>query len=92
MGPRGDVVMVGLASPTVEVPASELVMEERRLAGSSVYTPDEFREVVDDVASGTRDLGPLVGARLALDELPGAFADHAAGRRRELRTMLVQGD
>jgi len=88
-GARGEIVMVGLATPVVEIPAIALVMGERRLMGSAVYTQAEFAAVVHDVASGATDLSPLIGPRVSLDGLPAAFAEHAAGTRHELRTLFV---
>jgi threonine dehydrogenase-like Zn-dependent dehydrogenase len=86
---RGEIIMVGLATPTVEIPAIPLVMGERVLRGSAVYTQGEFREVVADVVSGTTDLTPLIGEHFDLDGLPRAFAELAAGTRRDLRTLFV---
>jgi 2-desacetyl-2-hydroxyethyl bacteriochlorophyllide A dehydrogenase len=87
--PGGTVVCVGIADPEVAVPWAPVVIEERRLLGSSAYTLDEFRAVAASLAAGDVDFGLLIERRIGLDELPAAFADYAAGRASAIKTVMV---
>lgn len=85
---RGEVVVVGLADSTIQVPASALVMDERRVSGSAVYTEEEFLLTARAVEAGEADLSPIVQDRVALEQLPGVFAEYASGARDAMRTMM----
>jgi 2-desacetyl-2-hydroxyethyl bacteriochlorophyllide A dehydrogenase len=87
--PGGTIVCVGIADPEIAVPWVPLVIEERRLVGSSAYTLDEFRAVAASLAAGDVDFGLLIERRIGLDELPAAFADYAAGRTSAIKTVMV---
>ena len=87
--PGGTVVCVGIADPEIAVPWASMVIEERRLIGSSAYTLDEFRAVAASLAAGDVDFGLLIERRIGLDELPAAFADYAAGRTSAIKTVMV---
>lgn len=87
--PGGTVVCVGLADPEVRVPWPSVVIEERRLVGSSAYTLDEFRAVAASLADGDLDFGRLIERRIALDEVATAFDDYVAGRTTALKTLVV---
>ena len=85
---RGEVVVVGLADSTIRLPASALVMDERRVSGSAVYTEEEFLLTVRAVESGEVDLSPIVEDRVALEDLPAIFAEYASGTRHAMRTLM----
>jgi threonine dehydrogenase-like Zn-dependent dehydrogenase len=85
---RGEVVVVGLADSTIQIPAAALVMDERRISGSAVYTDEEFLLTARAVEGGEADLSPIIQDRVALEELPGAFAEYARGSRDAMRTMM----
>lgn len=85
---RGEVVVVGLADSTIRLPASALVMDERRVTGSAVYTEEEFLLTVRAVESGTVDLSPIIEDRVSLEELPAVFAEYASGARDAMRTLM----
>jgi len=89
--PGGRVVMVGVATPQVAVPVAPLVMEERALLGSAVYSRADFAATVAWIAAGEVDLAPVIERRVALEELPGAFAAYAAGAERAAKTMMTPG-
>jgi 2-desacetyl-2-hydroxyethyl bacteriochlorophyllide A dehydrogenase len=86
--PGGTVVLVGLASERLSVDAPALVMGERRLLGSAVYTPQDFADVAAWVASTPVALEAMVQADVGLHELPDAFAAYADGRLRAVKTMV----
>lgn len=87
--PGGTVVCVGLADSEVPVPWPSVVIEERRLVGSSAYTLDEFRAVAASLADGDVDFGRLIERRIGLDEVAAAFDDYAAGRTTAIKTLVV---
>jgi threonine dehydrogenase-like Zn-dependent dehydrogenase len=87
--PGGTVVCVGLADPEVPLPWPPVVIEERRLLGSSAYTLDEFRAVAASLGDGDVDFGLLIERRVGLDELPAAFEDYTAGRTTAIKTVMV---
>jgi 2-desacetyl-2-hydroxyethyl bacteriochlorophyllide A dehydrogenase len=87
--PGGTIVCVGIADPEVALQWAPVVIEERRLLGSSAYTLDEFRAVAASLAAGDVDFGLLIERRVGLDELPGAFADYAAGDTSAIKTVMV---
>jgi 2-desacetyl-2-hydroxyethyl bacteriochlorophyllide A dehydrogenase len=87
----GRVVMVGVAAPTVAVPVPDLVMDERALLGSAVYTHAEFEATARWIASGAVDLERVIERRVQLDALPEIFAAYAAGSERSLKTIMTAG-
>jgi threonine dehydrogenase-like Zn-dependent dehydrogenase len=89
--PGGAIVCIGLAALEVAVPMVPLVIEERRLVGSSAYTLDDFVAVAAALRDDGVDLAPMIERRVALAELPDAFADYAAGRETAVKTLMTQG-
>jgi threonine dehydrogenase-like Zn-dependent dehydrogenase len=66
-----------------------VVIEERRLVGSSAYTLDEFRAVAASLAGGDVDFGRLIEHRIGLGEVGAAFDDYVAGRTTAIKTLVV---
>jgi 2-desacetyl-2-hydroxyethyl bacteriochlorophyllide A dehydrogenase len=89
--PKGHVVFVGLAEDTIEVPAAAIMVAERRISGSAAYTPAEFRETAQWVASAEDDLAPLIEHRVGLDGLPEVFEAYADGRLAAVKTLAQPG-
>lgn len=88
--PGGTVVLVGLAAAEVELPMVPVVIEERRLLGSSAYTLADFHAVADRLGDADLDLGPMIERRATLEELPQVFADYAAGRETAVKTLMTK--
>lgn len=86
--PSGRVVLVGLAEEHPPIDATALVMGERQLIGSAVYTPADFAEVAAWVGETELPLDALVQTQVDLDGLPGAFAGYADGTLRSVKTLL----
>lgn len=86
--PRGRVVFVGLAEPTIELPTTPLMVGERTIAGSAAYTMAEFRETAAWIAAGEVDLAPLIEERVGLDQLPTVFDGYAEGSLQAVKTLL----
>jgi 2-desacetyl-2-hydroxyethyl bacteriochlorophyllide A dehydrogenase len=86
--PRGQVMFVGLAEETIELPATPLMVGERRIAGSAAYTRDDFRVTSDWIASAAVDLSPVIEQRVGLDGLTGVFDGYASGSLDAMKTVL----
>jgi threonine dehydrogenase-like Zn-dependent dehydrogenase len=87
--PGGTVVCIGIADPEVPLPWAPVVIEERRLVGSSAYTLDEFRAVAASLAGDDVDFGRLIERRIGLGEVGAAFDDYVAGRTTAIKTLVV---
>jgi threonine dehydrogenase-like Zn-dependent dehydrogenase len=87
--PGGTVVCVGLAAPEARVPMVPLVIEERRLLGSSAHTLEDFRAVAAALRDDGVDLAPMIERRVALAELPAVFDDYASGREQAVKTLMT---
>lgn len=85
----GTVVVVGVAQPAWELDAAAVVMGERTLSGSAVYTRAEFARTADWVAAHAALLAPVVEHRVALDDVPGAFAAYGAGTLDAVKTLMI---
>ncbi len=66
----GRVVVVGMGSPTVDLPLYDLITRERVLVGSYAYTAREYAHAVTLINRGHPDLAPLIGRTCALPDLP----------------------
>jgi L-iditol 2-dehydrogenase len=79
--PGGQVLLFGGCAPQTRVSfdAARLHYDEITLAGSFHYTPDEAREALSLLASGTVDPEPLVTATGSLSELPRFLEAQARG-------------
>jgi 2-desacetyl-2-hydroxyethyl bacteriochlorophyllide A dehydrogenase len=86
--PRGRVVFVGLAEETIDLPATPLMVGERRIVGSSAYAMRDFRSTAEWIASGNDDLSPVIERRVDLDGLPAVFEGYAAGTLDAVKTVL----
>lgn len=84
----GRVVLVGLASPSVELTLYELVPQERALQGSYAYTPGEYREAVRLINERTVDVRPLIERSVSLEDTPHAFHDLAEGRDQSVKVVI----
>lgn len=69
--PGGAVVAMGYVDPTLEIPAYDIVIREKRVLGSRSATRSEFREVVGLVNSGKLD--PDIGELIPIDNVNEAY-------------------
>jgi threonine dehydrogenase-like Zn-dependent dehydrogenase len=89
VAPGATVVVVGMAAPELTVAAAALVMGERRLAGSAVYTRADFEATAGWIDAGEVDLEPLLEARVDLPGVADAFRGYADGSLRAMKTLWV---
>jgi threonine dehydrogenase-like Zn-dependent dehydrogenase len=90
--PRATIVLVGLAQESLPIDAAALVMGERRVLGSAVYTPAEFADVAAWVAETDVPLERMVQERTDLDGLPGAFDRYVDRSLTAVKTLVAIGD
>ncbi|AZG46240.1 zinc-binding dehydrogenase [Gordonia insulae] len=67
------IVVAGLCMQPDTFTPSTAVMKEMDLKFSIAYTPDEFAQAFNHLASGELKVEPLITSRITLDDLPGAF-------------------
>ena len=89
--PRGRVIAVGLADELVPVSMSPLVMEERTITGSAVYTHDEFVATAAWAAEEHERLARMVEDESISTAWPtrSTISRKANGRVRPVRTVMT---
>ena len=85
------VVLVGMHSPGVEIPAYAVSTEERTLLGSFCYSRREFDETAAWVGTAPPELDLLVEGRVGLEEAPSAFAALARGDDPASKVLVLAG-
>lgn len=73
------IVLVGMHTPRLELPAYAISTAERTIVGSFCYRPDEFAATADWVGEQGGALLPLVEGRVDLDGTAAAFRALADG-------------
>jgi threonine dehydrogenase-like Zn-dependent dehydrogenase len=71
--PAGTVVLIALYESRAELDPTIVVQKELTVRGSAIYTPEEFHEAIELLASGRARGQPLITHRLALEDLGEAF-------------------
>ena len=74
MGPRGRIVLVGIHEKPMDFDPTSLLYRETTIIGSSTYTDDDYRAVIDAMSGGAFDPAGWVEIR-PLEELLTAFDD-----------------
>jgi threonine dehydrogenase-like Zn-dependent dehydrogenase len=90
--PQATIVLVGLAQETLPVDAAALVMGERRVFGSAVYTPADFADVAAWVAQTELPLERMIQEHTDLDGLPETFDRYASHTLTAVKTLVAVGD
>jgi (R,R)-butanediol dehydrogenase/meso-butanediol dehydrogenase/diacetyl reductase len=71
--PAGTVVLIALYEQPAQIAPTLAVQKELTVRGSAIFTPEEFREAIDLLATGQVRAQPLITHRLALEDLGEAF-------------------
>jgi threonine dehydrogenase-like Zn-dependent dehydrogenase len=71
--PGSRVVMVGMASPQLDLAAYRVSVDERTVIGSYTYPAHEFAAMADYISSAPAAVGELISARVTLDGAQQAF-------------------
>ncbi len=69
----GTVVVIALYESRADVEPTLIVQKELTVRGSAIYTPAEFHEAIELLASGRAQSQPLITHRHGLEELGAAF-------------------
>ncbi|MCQ9388205.1 zinc-binding dehydrogenase [Brevibacterium sp. 50QC2O2] len=78
-GLGGSVVLVGMGSPELSVPAFAISTEERTVFGSFTYTAQDFADAAAWVGTHADVVAPMVSETVTPDAAQDAFARLAAG-------------
>lgn len=73
------VVLVGMGSPTLELPAFAISTEERTVRGSFTYTARDFADATAWIGEHPAQAAPLVSRTVRPEQAQQAFTDLAAG-------------
>lgn len=87
----GTVVLVGMASPSVTLPAYAVSTGERVLRGSFTYTAQDFADAAAWLGQHHEEAAPLVSRVVAPEQAQGAFRE-LAGPRPDPGKVLVRFD
>ena len=71
--PGGSVCLVGMGSPTLELPAFAISTEERNLVGSFAYSSQDFRDAAEWISTSPEVAADLISRQVGLEEAPAAF-------------------
>jgi (R,R)-butanediol dehydrogenase/meso-butanediol dehydrogenase/diacetyl reductase len=71
--PAGTVVLIALYEERAELEPTMIVQKELTVRGSAIYTPEEFHEAIELLASGRAKAQPLITHRWPLEALGEAF-------------------
>ena len=82
------IVLVGMNSPRIDLPAYAVSTEERTLVGSFCYSARDFRETAQWVGTAPAELARLVDGRVDMAGAPEAFAELASGRSGKSKVLV----
>ncbi|AQW56380.1 zinc-binding dehydrogenase [Streptomyces violaceusniger] len=82
------VVLVGMHSPRVDLPAYAVTTEERSLIGSFCYSAGEFAQTARWVTETERDLSVLVDGRVDLAGAADSFRSLARGENQASKVLV----
>ncbi len=86
--PGATVVLLGMAAPTVSIPAFAVTTGERTVLGSFTYSVAEFGDTATWVVEHPDELLGLIDARVDLDGAPNAFRSLADGSLRASKVLV----
>ena len=84
----GTISVVGMGSPSAQISAFLLTVEERTLRGSFCYSPANFRRAVDAIAEGSFDPTVVIERHIGLEQLPGSMFALATGTASSVKTLV----
>ncbi|MDQ6657358.1 MAG: alcohol dehydrogenase catalytic domain-containing protein [Actinomycetota bacterium] len=88
-GLTSTIVLVGMGSPELQVPAFEVSTKERSVVGSFCYSAAEFRETADWVGTAPAELAQLIQQRVGLDQAQDAFVALASGTSNASKILVL---
>lgn len=82
------IVLVGMNSPQLELPAYAVSTHERSILGSFCYNRDEFAETATWAATNSELLRKMTDGRVALHQAPETFTRLAQGELRASKVLV----
>ncbi|MCX2745607.1 zinc-binding dehydrogenase [Mangrovivirga sp. M17] len=73
LAPDGSLTILAIYGKELPLDPNLIVYKRLNIQGSLFYTPNDFKEAIDLMASGKVDLSPIVSHHFPLNELPKAF-------------------
>lgn len=87
LAPRGSIVVVGIHEKPFDFNPTTLILQEVNVIGSIVYSPQDYDEVIANMADGRYDTKGWVD-HIPLDTLLDGFDDLRAGRKMKILVDL----
>ncbi len=84
----GTISIVGMGSPSVELSAFALTVEERTLRGSFCYSPADFCGAVNAIADGHFNPNMVIDRHISLGQLPASMVALATGTASSVKTLV----
>jgi len=84
----GTLLMVGMASPKMEIEYKHAVVKELRLQSSYMYT-SEMREGLQMIIDGKLDVAQMITSRYPMSEGPRIFEELASGKTSDIKVILT---
>ncbi|MHB1391505.1 MAG: zinc-dependent alcohol dehydrogenase [Clostridia bacterium] len=85
---KGKVILIGMASQSLDFEFKQVVCREIQMFGSYTYTV-EMKECLDILESGKVSLDGMITGVYPLEEGPAVFADLAAGSTKDIKVVLT---
>jgi 2-desacetyl-2-hydroxyethyl bacteriochlorophyllide A dehydrogenase len=83
----GEMLLVGLASPKINIEFKHAVCKELKLIGNYLYTT-ELQEALDAITAGSVDIGALVTGVYHMSEGARVFEELASGNTKDIKVIL----
>ena len=87
--PGGNVSLVGMATPNLDLSAYEITTQQRSILGSFCYSEQVFAECADLIARGEVDRSAFVDSVITLDEAPATFHALATAQQSSIKTFVL---
>ncbi len=84
----GTLLMVGMASPKMEIEYKHAVVKELRMQSSYMYTT-EMREGLQMIIDGKLDVAQMITSRYPMSEGPRIFEELASGKTSDIKVILT---
>jgi 2-desacetyl-2-hydroxyethyl bacteriochlorophyllide A dehydrogenase len=84
----GTLLMVGMASPKLEIEYKHAVCKELKMLGSYMYT-SEMREGLKMIADGKMNVKQIITSRYPMSEGPLVFEELASGKTSDIKVILA---
>ena len=84
----GTLLLVGMASPKMEIEYKHAVVKELRLQSSYMYT-SEMREGLQMIIDGKLDVAQMITSRYPMSKGPRIFEELASGKTSDIKVILT---